>query len=128
MLKKSGAVLLVVLYLVTVAGFAINIHFCFDRVSSISFNNSLKNCGLLLESKMKCCKDSHLDIKVKDAHQVQSVSSLAKIFVVDLSRLAFTGFHSSLQEQAVNDGQYRGPPNGIFNNKTTFIKNRIFRI
>jgi hypothetical protein len=35
MIKKQGALLLALLYIITVAGFALNLHYCGDRVADV---------------------------------------------------------------------------------------------
>jgi hypothetical protein len=87
MLKRSGAMLLAVLYTVTVLGFALNLHFCGNKVSSIKVNAQAKGCRQVVKAcNMKCCKDKHVDVKVKDAHQAESTSFLSKVFAFELPK------------------------------------------
>ncbi|RYY20012.1 MAG: hypothetical protein EOP41_09370, partial [Sphingobacteriaceae bacterium] len=65
MLKKSGLVLVALLYLITANGFAMNLHFCGESIASVKLNEAAKDCGM----SSKCCKNTHLEVKVKDAHQ-----------------------------------------------------------
>ncbi|RYY18479.1 MAG: hypothetical protein EOP41_10590, partial [Sphingobacteriaceae bacterium] len=65
MLKRSGIVVVVLLYLITATGFAMNLHFCGESIASVKLNEAAKDCGM----SSKCCKNTHLEVKVKDAHQ-----------------------------------------------------------
>jgi hypothetical protein len=75
MIKKQGALLLALLYTITVAGFALNLHYCGSHVADVQINAPAKSCTTpMAKSKMNCCKDSKLDVKVKDDHQKESTS------------------------------------------------------
>jgi hypothetical protein len=129
MMKRSGALLLTMLYTVTVLGFALNLHYCGTQIASVNIDSpalsckAVQNCG-----KMKCCKDKQLQIKVKDAHQAEPISILSKLFGFDIQRLSFTGFFSPSQQSSVNSSFERAPPDIPWQNIATFIKNCIFRI
>ncbi len=50
------------LYVVTVSGFALNMHYCFNRLRSVQIDAPANTCTkLLASSKMKCCKDRHIE-------------------------------------------------------------------
>jgi len=128
MLKRTGASLLALLYMVTVIGFALNFHYCFGYLSSVKINEPVKSCGFRATAKMKCCKDKHFEVKVKDAHQAEAQSFLAKVFAFQSPVLAFADFSFSTQQTiSVNDFE-RGPPKPPFNQRVAFLKNCIFRI
>jgi hypothetical protein len=128
-MKRSGALLLTMLYTVTVLGFALNLHYCGMRIASVNIDSpavsckAVQNCG-----KMTCCKDKQLQIKVKDAHQAEPISILSKLFGFDIQRLSFTGFFSPSQQSSDNSSFERAPPDIPWQNIATFIKNCIFRI
>lgn len=129
MLKRSGAVLLAMLYVVTVLGFALNLHYCGNYISSVKINAPAVNCGMdKAAGKMKCCKDSQLQIKVKDAHQAEETSFLSKVFGFELPSLSF-GNGSFLPQLSLFDKYVdRAPPDEPVQSIATFIKNCIFRI
>ncbi|WP_184543866.1 HYC_CC_PP family protein [Mucilaginibacter sp. FT3.2] len=129
MLKRSGAVLLAMLYVVTVFGFALNLHYCGNYIASVKINVPAVNCGMdKAAGKMKCCKDSQLKIKVKDAHQAEETSFLAKVFGFELSDLLFGNYSFSSQLLLFNKCFDRAPPDEPVQSIATFIKNCIFRI
>ena len=83
MFKRSVAMVLLMLYVITVSGFALNLHYCFNQISSVKVDAPANPCAKVLEnSKMKCCKDKHIEIKVKDAHQNNSPLHWSKFFPV----------------------------------------------
>lgn len=128
-MKRSGALLLTLLYTVTVLGFALNLHYCGTQIASVKIDSPpvsgkmAQICG-----KMKCCKDKQIQIKVKDAHQVEPISILSKLFGFDIPRLSFSGFFAPLQQSSADVSLERGPPGKPWQNIATFIKNCIFRI
>ena len=88
MLKRSVAIVLTILYVCTVFGFVLNFHYCFDRLSSVKVDAPAIACTKILQtSKMKCCKDRHIEVKVKDAHQSSSPLFWGKLFPLGLPKL-----------------------------------------
>lgn len=111
MLKRSAAIFMLVLYTITVSGFALNLHYCFNRLASVQIDAPAKGCVNGPETrKMNCCKDKHFVVKVKDAHQ--NVSSLfsAKVFVALLPTPALPEFTMATAEAPLSQPAYRGPP------------------
>lgn len=129
MLKRSGAISLTMLYIVTVLGFALNLHYCGTQISSVNINAPAVECSMAkIPGKMKCCKDSQLQVKVKDAHQAEPESVLAKVFGFELPRLSFDNIFLSTQHTLLEKLFDRSPPDEPAENIASFIKNCIFRI
>jgi hypothetical protein len=128
MIKRSGAFLLTLLYLTTVVGFALNLHFCGSYLTSVKINAPAKSCNMLSAGKMKCCTNKHFEVKVKDAHQGQSQLFLAKTFAFEVPRLPFADFSLNTQQFLSDEYSYRGPPDPLLPNISTFLKNCTFRI
>ena len=127
MLKRSAAVVLMMLYIVTASGFALNLHYCFNHLSSIQINASAKSCMKQPEAKkMKCCSDKHVEVKVKDAHQNGSFSFNVKFFAADIPKLQFAGIVLSGLDHIASVPSYRGPP--PFPDDPLYLKNQNFRI
>jgi hypothetical protein len=129
MLKRSGALLLLVLYLITGIGFAITLHYCGNLVTSVKIGASFSSCkkqGMM--PGMKCCKNKRIDIKIKDSHQGESQSFLSKLFGFRLSAVNY--IPTFLLPQSIWTGRsyYRGPPDRLAFVTPVFIKNRNFRI
>ena len=128
MLKKSVAIALMMLYLITVSGFALNMHYCFNQLRSVKIdppgNSSAK---LLTSSKMKCCKDRHIEVKVKDAHnQAGSPTFWGKFFFLGLPLATFADLSSSPKNLQTERFLDRGPP--LMQDTPIFLKNCNFRI
>jgi hypothetical protein len=127
MFKKPIVIVLMMLYLVTVSGFAVNLHYCFNRVSSIQIDAPSKGCVKGLETReMKCCKDKHLVVKVKDAHQNGSFSFVSKVFIADVPNLQFADLPITGLNPAQFTTSYRGPP--PLPDNAIYLKNCTFRI
>jgi hypothetical protein len=128
MIKRSGAVVLTLLYIVTAMGFAINLHYCCSHLASIKIDAPVKSCNMPVTGKMKCCQDKHLEVKVKDAHQGQSQSFLSKIFGFELPKLPFADFFFSAQQTLSDKDLDKDPPDPPSNGLINFLKNCVFRI
>jgi len=127
MLKKSAAILLLLLYISTVSGFALNLHYCFNKLSSVQLDPPAKTCAkTLAANKMKCCSDKHIEVKVKDAHHGSSGSVLSKIFNEDLPLILLGNIFFSLPVNSIAAVVYRGPP--PVPDVALFLKHRTFRI
>lgn len=129
-MKKSGALLLTLLYTVTVLGFALNLHYCGTLLASVKIDSpATTNCKMESDcGKMKCCKDKQLQIKVKEAHQAEPFSIISKLFGLDLPRLSYNGVYAPSRQASVDASLERGPPDRPLLNIVTIIKNCIFRI
>jgi len=127
MLKKSAAILLLLMYVSTVSGFAMDLHYCFNRLSSVQINPPAKTCPkVLATSKMKCSQDKHIEVKVKDAHHSSSGSILTKIFNEDLPLILAGNIFFNLPANFLAVIAYRGPP--PIPDIALFLKHRTFRI
>jgi hypothetical protein len=122
--------LMALLYTITAAGFALNLHYCGDHVADVKVNAPAKSCVKpMAKAKMKCCKDSKLDVKVKDDHQKESTSFFSRIFAFELPRFAVTDFLLAAQQALLEKLSYRGPPPGSpAEGISVLIKNCVFRI
>jgi len=121
--------LLLLLYLVTGIGFAINLHYCGKLVTSVRIDTSLKSCrepGMM--PGMKCCKNKRIDIKLKDAHQGQSHSFLSKIFSFKLTAINYVPVFLLPQSLLPEQTFYRGPPDKLVSVTPAYLKNCNFRI
>jgi hypothetical protein len=129
MMKKAGVLFLVLMYVITSTGFALNLHHCGNRVADIEINAPAKSCiKPMAKSKMKCCKDTKLDVKVKDSHESQPVSFLTKVSPVDVPRSAFENFILPVHQMLLEVFFDRGPPDASAGKTPTFIKNRNLKI
>jgi hypothetical protein len=125
MFKRISVLTLLLLYFVTSSGFALNLHYCGKTLASVKIDAPAKKCSPV---KMKCCRDKHVEVKVKDAHKVQASSSLlSKLFYVDLPKLPFEDYLFPQQQAASDTLATRGPPDkGSIT--PVYLKNCTFRI
>ncbi|OOQ60606.1 HYC_CC_PP family protein [Mucilaginibacter pedocola] len=130
MIKRQAALVLALLYIVTVAGFALNLHYCGNYVADVKINAPAEACAQpMAKSKMHCCKDSRLDVKVKDDHQKESTSFLSRLFAFELPKFAWADFLFSSQQSVLEKLFDRGPPDEPPANAiSVFLKNCTFRI
>jgi hypothetical protein len=129
MIKKAGVILLVLLYTVTASGFALNLHYCGTRVVAVKINAPAKSCAKpFAKSEMKCCKDTKLDVKVKDGHEGQPNSFVPKTTGFNLPKLSLVDFLMPAQQAIVELLFDRGPPDAPRQNVPDFIKNRTLKI
>jgi len=128
MIKRSGALFLAILYSITVIGFALNLHYCGQMLSSVKINATTKGCGMFTARAMKCCRDKQIEVKVKDAHQGAAFLFLAKSFVAIAPQQLFSYCNLpaglSLQRTLIGPNQAKAPPGDT----PFYLKNRAIRI
>ncbi len=127
MIKRSGALLLMMLYVVTVSGIALNLHYCGKLLASVKLELPSKSCLKVDGSKMKCCKDKQITIKVKDAHQNATFNFLAKSFVFDVPKTIFNDFVPA-QQIITTRLLYTASPHAPPDKVSLFVKNCTFLI
>lgn len=127
MVKRSGALLLMMLYVITVSGIAFNLHYCGKLLASVKLELSTKSCLKSDGSKMKCCKDKQITVKVKDAHQHSSFNFLAKTFVFDVPKTLLSNVapqSTSVTRRLLYTTSPHAPPDKV----PVFVKNCTFLI
>lgn len=87
-LQQKIAMGLCAFYLVTVIGIAMNMHFCSCKLSSVKFTEPA-TCGACKgdnkeQKRHDCCKDTAVDVKVKDSHEAGFKVKLPQNFSVEL--------------------------------------------
>jgi hypothetical protein len=131
MIKRLTTLFLTKVYIITVLGFALNLHYCGDVLASVKVNAPAKNCTPIAVKKMKCCSDKHVEVKVKDAHQGESQSILSKIFAFELPEISFGDYFLSAQKellQKLSGSDPPAPPPSSSGKAAQYIKNCALRI
>ena len=115
-LKQKLAISLCTFYLVSVIGVALSLHFCGGKLASISASSAkevCKYCKLepIAKKDDNCCKNTKIDVKVKDNHQIESAVKLPKVFSIDafIPRVAHTIFKQFLPN-LFNNVENKNPP------------------
>lgn len=121
--------MLSMLYIVTVFGFALNLHFCADVLVNVKLNAPVKDCKTLSGKSMKTCKYKQVIVKVKDAHQAEAPSFIGGLLVFELPKLLLGDYLLPAQQEVLLAMQHRGPPpGGACSSVPVFVKNCNFRI
>jgi hypothetical protein len=131
MIKRLTTLFLTKVYIITVLGFALNLHYCGDVLASVTVNAPAKSSKIVVVKKMKCCNDKQLDVKVKDAHQGESQSILSKIFAFELPEISFGDYFLSAQKellQKLSGSDPPAPPPASSGKAAQYIKNCALRI
>lgn len=88
-LKQKLAISLCTFYLISVIGVALSLHFCGGKLAAVSATNAKASCKYctaesITQKDDNCCKNTNVDVKVKDNHQAESAVKLPKLFSVDV--------------------------------------------
>lgn len=86
--KQKLAIGLCTFYMLSVIGVALSMHFCGGKLASISLYSNKTACKLCKAEPVEkkddgCCKNTKVDVKVKDSHQTESSFKLPKLFSID---------------------------------------------
>lgn len=87
-LQQKIAMALCALYLISVIGVAMNMHFCGGKLSEVSFKKTAGCASCKSESKYaksnKCCKNTEVEAKIKDSHKGGTKVDLPQDFSIEL--------------------------------------------
>lgn len=83
--KQKLALSLCTFYLFSVIGVALSLHFCGGKLASVTVNSSKNNCKVCANESFNkkddgCCKNTKVELKVKDDHQNVAAKQIAKLF------------------------------------------------
>lgn len=130
MFKRIAIVSLLLMYFGTTVGFAMRLHFCGTKISSIRLNYESEKpcCANETESKTdECCKDKQIHIKISDQQQI--IQSAKVPAVLDFDLLIYPSLipNSFLDiSTSISVLNYRGPPE--ISEPPFTIQNCTFRI
>ena len=85
--KKHISVLLTVFLLVSNLGLAFNVHYCDDKIASITINTApvsqekIDECCGIVEKDSKCCKDKIIKAEIKSDQIVSKTLSFDAYFL-----------------------------------------------
>jgi hypothetical protein len=107
--KKHTCIVLAFLLLVSNIGFAFNVHYCGNKIESVSLksvfleNNAEKNCCGVVEKKSSCCKDKVFHFQKKsDGFDSKSFSFQSEMhFFVENQNSIFTSFCSNFKQNKI---------------------------
>ena len=83
--KQKLALSLCALYTISVLGFALSMHFCGGKLASVTAFSSKPACKYCKAEPVQktdddCCKNTKVEVKVKDSHQGENVVKLPAFF------------------------------------------------
>jgi len=129
-LRQKSALILCFLYVFSVVGLAISLHFCGETLSSVSLAQSAK-CAMCTSGKKvsttdHCCKNTSLEVKVKDSHQAVGKVSLPKNYSISLFfGPVLSHFISTIFPRAFSNIAGKAPP--LSARQALYIYNCVFR-
>lgn len=130
--KQKIALYLAALYVVSVMGLALSLHFCGGKLENVKlFSNvvSCKFCADIPSEKIKddgCCKNTQVTVKVKDSHQTAAKVEMPKLFSVQLFlHPPVLDFLSNITPAFLNKISNKAPP--LSSQVALHIFNCIFR-
>ncbi|WP_410221769.1 HYC_CC_PP family protein [Pedobacter sp.] len=88
--NRKIAFSLCVFYIVSVLGLALSMHFCGGKLASVDLFTNETACGICKNEPVnkadnKCCKNTQVDLKIKDSHQMTVAVKLPEVFSVDVA-------------------------------------------
>ncbi len=123
-MKRAVAILVAVFYLFPAVGYSIDIQWCCNKISGISFSPAKTAKCNVCETPKRCCKHTHIVVKLKDN---QHSSSLTKISLnaPESPTLPYFVLPSSVVGSAYYT-EYRPPP--LIGCQPIYLKNTVFRV
>jgi hypothetical protein len=130
-MKQFFAVITMLIYFVVSSGFAVNMHYCMDKFTSVQLgaakSDKCNKCGMDKTGKKGCCHD---EIKVVQLHQdLMTVSHTVVDFGLDpvvapFSHHLVSPFYNFLVTDSAQ--WFTHPP--LLSEQDTYISNCVFRI
>ena len=113
-MQQKIAAALCAFYLITVIGFAVNMHFCSGKLSSVKLNETAK-CSACkgedsIAKKHDCCETSSVVAKIKDSHEAGFKVQLPQDFSITLFlRERFSFLAESVSTFAITNAWNKAP-------------------
>jgi hypothetical protein len=128
-LKKFALILFSIYYLLPAVGFSIDLHWCGNQVSAVTFSSgSEQTCGCAKKMAAGCCKSSHISIKLQDNHKTEIQLSAPKnnsVKDIQVATLPVSSLTSS-QVLVFDISGYHSPPPK--SKQPVYLANNVFRI
>ena len=127
-MKKIIAGILSIIYLTITSGFAINIHYCMGRISSVEYTyHNIKKCGQCgMENKKGCCHSEFKIIKIADDQQLAKVNISITQFPVEINSIAVNLLQGKQGSESVAPTYYHSPPDKRFSD--VYLHDCVFKI
>jgi hypothetical protein len=114
--KKCTTFILAILLLVSSSGLILNVHYCGEKIASVSMKLNQKpvdlekNCCRIIEKKSSCCNDKIIKI------QENSIKFQKEISNLKFSKICFINFNKPIVSKIVADFRIKNK-NNLYNFK-----------
>jgi hypothetical protein len=132
--KRQIAITLSVYYAICVIGLALSMHFCGGKLAAVTWGEKQASCKLCsgnkkIEKSNNCCKNTQLEVKVSDHHQLVDTYKLPKVFESPLIANLFSLNAELIPSVALlTNNLANSPPELKRSSVKIFIQNQVFRI
>ena len=123
-MKRVVAILIAILYLSPSIGYSIDIQWCCNKISGISFSPAkIAKCNVC-ETPRHCCKHTHIEVKLKDSqHGSVPTKISANTTGSPIQAYIVLPFSSIAPGYSVN---YRPPP--LAGSHPIYLKTTVLRV
>ncbi len=127
-MKKVIVSILMILYLGSFSGIAMDIHYCMGKKSGVDFfDGNNKKCGKCgMKEKKGCCSDHHKFYKLSDSHRSASNSISFGTFEIPLIT-DFALYDWRITESSVSRVIRNNSPPGL-SQPSLIVLNCVFRL
>lgn len=126
-MKRLIAIFLTIFYLLPAIGFSFNIHWCCNKINSVSFGTPKPDKCSHCKAKSSCCRDVHITVRITNNQHGSSLVTVGGNSVKPLVAVVNTiPFTSSSQERVFDFTNYHAPP---FKSKLpVYLSNSVFKV
>ena len=110
-MKKFLIATLAIIYLGVSSGFAMTIHYCMGKVSSVELLTNKDKCGKCgMKTGTGCCKDELKVYKIDDAHKLISndINLFTPVVLIEKSKISFD--QTCFGKEIISDYKNHSPP------------------
>lgn len=126
-MKKTFIAIVALIYLTVSSGFAMTIHYCMGKVSSIDLMHNSEKCGKCgKKTDGCCCKDEFKIYKLNDSHKLVSndINIFASVAIIDNYKSIFDSILPATEIISFYNNHSPPASQGI----SLCILNSVFRI
>jgi hypothetical protein len=126
-MKRLTAILVALLYLLPTIGYSIDVHWCGNKISAVSFSPAKTAKCTVCTTPKKCCKNTHTLVKLKDN---QHNSPQVKVSLNAANEITIPIFNPSVSTHGslalATTIQYRPPP--LTGGQPIYLTTGVFRV
>ncbi|UPT68770.1 MAG: hypothetical protein M0D57_09175 [Sphingobacteriales bacterium JAD_PAG50586_3] len=120
-MKKSGIITLVILYTIAMVGINLSVHYCGERLDSVTIGAKQDKCCCGTEKDDSCCTTKYIKTKVNDTHTPGTKQKITPPIAVPINTdSALTPVIPSSKVYQNEIEQANPPPPGI----ALYLRNR----